>query len=66
MKTIYIFFLANAAGNKGDLLYIDQVANLIYFLNMQLHLLYLIYFLIYGLLKSPTPIRKVFVNTDIH
>ena len=48
------------------LLNIDQVASLMYFLNMQLDLLYLIYFMVYGLLKSPTPIRKVLVNTDIH
>ena len=63
---LYCFFPLNAAGNKSSLLYIDQVANLIYFPNMQLDFLYLVYFLIYDLLKSTTPKRKVLVITGIH
>ena len=66
MKLYVLFFLINATGNKSYLLNIDQVANLMYFPNMQLNLLYLIHFMNYGLLKSPTSIRNVLVNTDIH
>ena len=56
LKLFVLLFLSNAAGNKSSLYYIDKVANYIYFPNMQLDLLYLIHFLIYGLLKSSTPV----------
>ena len=54
LKLFVLVFFINVEGNKSSLLYIDQVANLIYFPNMQLYLLYVIYLMIYGLLKSPT------------
>ena len=63
---LHCFSPLNAVENKSSLFYNDQVANLIYLPNMQLDLLFLIYFLNYGLLKSSTPIRNVLVNTGIH
>ena len=66
LKLFVLLFLLNAAGNKSSLFYIDQVANCIYFPNIQLDLLYLRYFFIYGLLKSSTQVRKILLNTGIY
>ena len=65
MKQFALFILVNAAWNKSSFFHIDQVANLIFFSNMQLDLLYLKYFLIYSWLKSPTHMRK-FLETVIN
>ena len=42
-KPFVLFCLINAAGNISSLFYIDQVANLIYFPNMHLILINLLY-----------------------
>ena len=65
MKTICIVYPCKTSMEQKQFFHIDQVANLIFFSNMQLDLLYLKYFLIYSWLKSPTHMRK-FLETVIN